>query len=996
MSFTKDTLAHLWGKVTGLIDTVNDNIKDLNNKKVDTMEGYSLISDTEIERLSTVTNYDDTTIKTSIDSLYLNKANKSDVYTKTETDNKISEAISDIPGGSSYAGTITSLSDLSTTAKKGEFYRVSTAWSGVHVNDIILAEKDNPIQNIDGVNWSLLHNEENTDESVTSVSNHYIPTKTETISAADGKLTDITNSATGTQVVTGVEMDAAGHITGVTSVALKASGAGGSGIDRYVNSASFDDDTTSSENNPLKMTLTRAGDNVDVVANLPKVTPTTPGVVPKGNTVTEQTTATKFLREDGTWNTPSYPTTLPASDTTDEYSSTGTTPVSGKAVAAAIKTLDTVGENSIDAGKTIASWNETDGVINITTQDISITKSQITDFPTEMTPSAHTHDSSSIDAMISYKKADEVSPISTTDSLNTAIGKLEKALDEKQPIGDYANKNHTHDEYVNQNAFSNITIDGSTTVEADATTDTLKIVSGNNITISADTTNDTITISATDTVYTLPAATDTTLGGVKIGNNITNTEEGVISVTSTNVTTALGYTPIDSKLKGANNGIAELGSDGIVPSSQLPTVDSTVTESSSNTVKSSGIYDYVNSSISTNTAYFRGTFDSIDDLNAYSGDKTLNDYAFVKSIDTAGNTVYNRYKWDDTKWGFEYALNNSSFTANQWSTINSGFTSDDYDRLKDVTDGATKTEASDTNGNIKINGSEVTIYTHPTGSSSTNPHGTTKSDVGLGNVGNFKAVSTVASQDLTDTEKSNARDNIGAGTSSFSGSYNDLSDKPVIDDTLSDTSTNAVQTKTVKKGLDTKVDKINGKGLSTNDFTDAYKNQVDTNTGNISTNKTNITTIAKHVTGNLTTTDFYEQTSSTREITVPSGMDKYAIIKKITGNTVSGKSAVVTQIISQKSDGTQIASIPVPDSIKELPDYGVTGNIVDFENKTYTRKNTVSSDGTVTAVTETTTSISDIIYPIRVVAGGKIILQNANNVDMSNVVLYKKEMILSE
>lgn len=38
-----------------------------------------------------------------------------------------------------------------------------------------------------------------------------------------------------------------------------------------------------------------------------------------------------------------------------------------------------------------------------------------------------------------------------------------------------------------------------------------------------------------------------------------------------------------------------------------------------------------------------------------------------------------------------------------------------------------------------------------------------KSDVGLGNVGNFKAVSTVASQGLTDTEKSNARTNIGLG-----------------------------------------------------------------------------------------------------------------------------------------------------------------------------------------------------------------------------------------
>ena len=51
-----------------------------------------------------------------------------------------------------------------------------------------------------------------------------------------------------------------------------------------------------------------------------------------------------------------------------------------------------------------------------------------------------------------------------------------------------------------------------------------------------------------------------------------------------------------------------------------------------------------------------------------------------------------------------------------------------------------------------------------------NPHKTTASDIGLGNVGNFKAVSTVASQGLSDTEKSNARANIGAGTGTYTKS----------------------------------------------------------------------------------------------------------------------------------------------------------------------------------------------------------------------------------
>lgn len=45
--------------------------------------------------------------------------------------------------------------------------------------------------------------------------------------------------------------------------------------------------------------------------------------------------------------------------------------------------------------------------------------------------------------------------------------------------------------------------------------------------------------------YILPAASNTTLGGVKIGSNITNSS-GTISVTKQNVTDALGYTPLQT------------------------------------------------------------------------------------------------------------------------------------------------------------------------------------------------------------------------------------------------------------------------------------------------------------------------------------------------------------------------------------------------------------------------------------------------------------------
>ena len=88
--------------------------------------------------------------------------------------------------------------------------------------------------------------------------------------------------------------------------------------------------------------------------------------------------------------------------------------------------------------------------------------------------------------------------------------------------------------------------------------------------------------------------------------------------------------------------------------------------------------DFLNSSISTATAEFRGTVENLETLNSLSGDK--NDYAFYKHTDESGNTVFDRYKFTD-KWEYEYTLNNSSFTAEQWATINSGLTAKVLDDL---------------------------------------------------------------------------------------------------------------------------------------------------------------------------------------------------------------------------------------------------------------------------------------------------------------------------
>lgn len=60
----------------------------------------------------------------------------------------------------------------------------------------------------------------------------------------------------------------------------------------------------------------------------------------------------------------------------------------------------------------------------------------------------------------------------------------------------------------------------------------------------------------------------------------------------------------------------------------------------------------------------------------------------------------------------------------------------------------------------------------------------------------------IDSQTLSDTLKAQARTNIGAGTSDFSGSYNDLTNIPTVDIVMSDTSENTVQNKIIKAYID--------------------------------------------------------------------------------------------------------------------------------------------------------------------------------------------------
>lgn len=89
-------------------------------------------------------------------------------------------------------------------------------------------------------------------------------------------------------------------------------------------------------------------------------------------------------------------------------------------------------------------------------------------------------------------------------------------------------------------AGSNIQISGSTISATDTTYSTASATADGLMSSDDKAKLDAVAEGANN--YTLPAATSTTLGGVKVGSNISNAS-GTISLTKANVVSALGYTP---------------------------------------------------------------------------------------------------------------------------------------------------------------------------------------------------------------------------------------------------------------------------------------------------------------------------------------------------------------------------------------------------------------------------------------------------------------------
>ena len=232
-------------------------------------------------------------------------------------------------------------------------------------------------------------------------------------------------------------------------------------------------------------------------------------------------------------------------------------------------------------------------------------------------------------------------------------------------------------------------------------------------------------VGVTNKTAAIPAATASAYGVVKVdtavnGTSINPVQNKAVQTAITNAVNSAAYIPTSEK--GANNGVAELGSDGKVPSSQLPSyVDDVLEYESQSKFPSTGETGKIYVATDTNLTY------------RWSGTA----YVEISASLALGETASTAYRGDRGKTAYDHSQSTHARTD------------------------ATAVASSTTNGNIKINGTETKVYSHPTYTAKTS--GLYKITVDAS--GHVSATAAVAKSDLT-----GIIGNFGAASASAAGS----------------------------------------------------------------------------------------------------------------------------------------------------------------------------------------------------------------------------------
>lgn len=307
--------------------------------------------------------------------------------------------------------------------------------------------------------------------------------------------------------------------------------------------------------------------------------------------------------------------------------------------------------------------------------------------------------------------------------------------------------------------------------------------------------------------YNLPIASADTLGGIKVGGGLQISAEGTLSATGGGLadsvewsgvlntpTTLVGYGIVDAKIA---NGVITLGTNTITP----------VTSVNGKTGSKINLEAADVGALPSNTVY-------VSSVDGQSGEVSTNAVKFTKQ--TLGDAQKAQAREN-------IGAGTSSFDGDYNSLTNKPTI--DVSLSTESTN-AVQNKAVTAELNKKYDANNQPPYPVTSVANKVGAVNLDKTDVGLGNVDNVKQYSAeneppypvtsvdgkqgevvlndvkYTAQTLTDTQKKQARTNIGAGTSSFSGNYSDLSGVPTVDTAMSADSTNAVQNKVIKAYVD--------------------------------------------------------------------------------------------------------------------------------------------------------------------------------------------------
>ena len=218
----------------------------------------------------------------------------------------------------------------------------------------------------------------------------------------------------------------------------------------------------------------------------------------------------------------------------------------------------------------------------------------------------------------------------------------------------------------------------------------------------------------------IPAATISAYGVVKVDNAVNDTstnpvQNKAVKTAITNAIANAAYIPTSQK--GANSGVAELDANGKVPSSQLPSYVDDVIEG------------------------YKSGADFFED-SAHTASKKITGETGKIYVDLSTNVTY---RWSGTAYveiSASLALGETGATAYRGDR---GKIAYDHSQSAHARTDATAVASSTTNGKIKINGAETTVYSHPTYTSKTS--GLYKITVDA--TGHVSATAAVAKADLT-------------------------------------------------------------------------------------------------------------------------------------------------------------------------------------------------------------------------------------------------------